>query len=309
MDILAYIENLFRKKPKIIVVLGQTSTGKSDLAVEIAKLYNGEIISADSRQVYRGMDLGSGKITTAEMQGVPHHLLDVVNPKDLFSAEDFKNLGRKAIQKILEKNKNPIICGGTGFYIDSLIYDTEFSSVSPNPELRKKLSVLDTKTLAEKFTTEYPLEAKKIDLKNKVRVVRAFEICKAIGSIPKTKQHKKYKTLFIGLELEKEKLAERIHQRIINRIEQGMIDEVKNLYAGGVSYERLESFGLEYRHISRYLLGKTTEEEMIENLYRDTLKFAKRQKTWFKRNKDIHWFNSLREKDLVMNKINDFLKK
>jgi tRNA dimethylallyltransferase len=361
------IKKLFSKKPKIIVVLGQTSTGKSDIAVEIAKKFNGEVISADSRQVYRGMDLGSGKITKEEMQGVPHHLLDVADPKEIFDVTQFQKLGTEAIQNILSRGKVPVVCGGTGFYIDALVYQTEFTSVKPNKELRDKLekkslaelqeilmnkisnakfriggrndneiasqarnddeknNVLDSRfrkndnnkeflnSRFRKNDKEIASQArndnyKNIDMKNPVRLIRAIEIINELGYIPKVKKKNNYRTLFIGMTLPKEGLDKRIYKRIIDRLEKGMLDEAKTLLENGVSHERLQSLGLEYRFMSKHLLGEISKDEMIEQLYRATVQFAKRQKTWFKRNKNIHWFNYFDGRKKLFELIDNFLK-
>ncbi len=338
----------FKKKPKIIVVLGQTSTGKSDLAVEIAQKFNGEVISADSRQVYRGMDLGSGKITHKEMQGVPHHLLDVADPKNIFSVADFQKLGTQAIQDILSRGKIPIVCGGTGFYIDALIYQTSLPEVPPNEKLRKELAQKSIEELQyilkEKLSQKCKLKHeqsgplitylytllcsiinivsgiitrrndkvyKGIDMQNPVRIIRAIEIIDALGYIPKIKKHKIYNTLFIGLTLPKKQLDERIHQRIIKRLEQGMLKEAKRLLKSGVSHQRLQSLGLEYRFMSKYILGELSYNEMIKQLTRATIQFAKRQRTWFKRNKEIHWFNPLdkTERRKIFTHIEKFLQR
>ena len=314
-----------KKKPKIIVVLGQTSTGKSDLAVEIAKKIGGEIISADSRQVYRGMDLGSGKITKEEMQGVPHHLLDVADPKDIFSVADFQKLGTQAIQDILSRGKIPIVCGGTGFYIDALVYQTSLPEVPPNEKLRAELATKSLqelqKLLEEKlqntekkwwenipFLSPLFREKRKIDMQNPVRIIRAIEIVDAFGYIPQMKRREVYNVLFIGLTLPKKQLDARIHKRILTRLEKGMVEEVKRLLKDDVSHERLESFGLEYRYIGRYLRGELTYEEMIEKLKKATIRFARRQKTWFKRNNKIHWFNPIKDRKKLFELVNRFKK-
>jgi tRNA dimethylallyltransferase len=300
------IKKLFSKKPKIIVVLGQTSTGKSDIAVEIAKKFNGEVISADSRQVYKGMDLGSGKITKDEMQNIPHHLLDLADPKDIFDVTQFQKLGTKAIQDILSRGKTPVICGGTGFYIDSLIYQTQFTSVKPNKELREKLEKLSLEELQEIYRNKNI--KKNIDIQNPVRLIRAIEIMDGLGYIPKTKNKEKYNVLFIGMTLPKEELDKRIHKRIIDRLEKGMLEEARTLLKNGVSHERLQSLGLEYRFMSKHILGEISKDEMIDQLYRATVKFAKRQKTWFKRNKNIHWFNYFEDRKKLFELIDGFLK-
>ncbi len=308
MFIVSYLRRILYRKPKIIVILGQTASGKSDLAVEVAKKYEGEVVSADSRQVYRGLDIGSGKITQEEMQSIPHHLLDVADPQEVFSAHDFQKHGKEAIQKILAKGKLPIICGGTGFYIESLIYETNFSNIAMNKKLREKYEKLTLREIQELFQNKYPKEVEKVDMQNKVRIIRALEICKALGHIPKLKQKKTYEILFIGTLFEKEVLKERIKKRLLTRFDEGMIDEVKELHEYGVSYERLNSFGLEYRHIANFLQGKISKENMTEELYRDILHFAKRQMTWFKRNKNIHWFNPQTQKKEIMGLVHHFLK-
>lgn len=312
------------KKPKIIVVLGQTSTGKSDLAVEIAKRFDGEVISADSRQVYRGMDLGSGKITKEEMRGIPHHLLDIADPKEVFSVADFQKLGTQAIQDILSRGKTPIVCGGTGFYIDALVYQTSLPEVPPNEKLRTELSkkslqelqgILEEKLKKrkKKWWEQIPLlsslfkDKQEIDMQNPVRIIRAIEIIDALGYIPQVKKREIYDTLFIGLMLPKEQLDERIHKRILTRLEKGMVEEAEQLLKDGISHERLESLGLEYRYLGRYLREELTYEEMIEELRKATIRFARRQKTWFKRNKKIYWFNPLTEKEKVFEKVDEFL--
>ena len=309
MFILSQIKNMFRRKPKIIVVLGQTSTGKSDIAVEIAKKYNGEVISADSRQVYRGMDLGSGKITTEEMSGVPHHLLDVAEPKDIFDVQQYRKLGTESVMDILSRGKVPIICGGTGFYIDSLINQTQFSSVGPNKELRSELEKKSLKELQDLLQKKSAKDYKKIDTKNPVRIIRALEILDTLGKIPKVKKNNPYNVLYIGLKIEKDLLHKRIHARILKRLELGMLDEAHQLLASGVSHQRLQSLGLEYKYMSLNILRKINYDEMIEKLYWDTVHFAKRQKTWFKRNKEILWFDSIKDTQEIFNTVSNFLGK
>lgn len=281
------------KKEKILVILGPTATGKSDVAVKIAKKLNGEIISADSRQVYKGMNLGSGKITKPEMKGIPHHLLDVVSPNSRFSVAKYKELAEKAIEKITEKGKTPVICGGTGFYIDTVINNISFPEVPPNFSLRKKLSKKSAETLFEMLKKLSPSRAKNIDKHNKIRLIRAIEIAKKLGTVPKIeKTPSKYDVIYVGLDLPDKELKKRIEKRLLKRIKLGMIQEVRNLQKQGVSWKRLESFGLEYRETAKYLQGKITKNEMIENLKRDIWQFVKRQRTWFKKNKKIKWFNS-----------------
>lgn len=298
-------------KPKLIVILGQTSTGKSDFAVEIAKKIGGEIISADSRQVYKGMNLGTGKITKKEMQEVPHHLLDVISPSKIFSVSDFQKLANKKIKEILEKGKTPIICGGTGFYIDSIINGTVFPEVPPNKKLREKLS---KKTATQLFKMLKKLDkgrAKNIDANNPVRLIRAIEIAKALGKVPSLDNNKnKFEVLKIGLTLPPEILKERIRTRLLSRIKKGMIKEVEKLHENGLSWKRMNNLGLEYRYLALYLQKKMTKEEMIEKLNTEIWHFAKRQNTWFKRDQSILWIDPRKnsEKSKVQKEIIKFLK-
>ena len=301
------------QKPKIIVILGQTATGKSDFAVEVAKKINGEIISADSRQVYKRMNLGTGKVTKKEMGGIPHFMLDVISPKNkTFSASQFQKMANKKIKEILDKKNIPIVCGGTGYYIDSLINSLPFPEVLPNKKLRKELETKDTTELFGILKKIDEDRAKNIDAKNKVRLIRAIEIAKELGQVPKLKKIKKeYETIKIGLTFPDNELKRRIYERLIKRIKKGMIKEIEKLHEDGVSWKKLESFGLEYRYVSFYLQKKMTKEEMIEKLFSAIWHFAKRQKTWWKKDKEIIWINPSKKKDITMTKkeIETFLKK
>lgn len=285
---------------KVIVILGPTAVGKSDLAVKIAKKFGGEVISADSRQVYKGLDIGTGKITKAEMQGIPHYLLDIENPKNIFNVTDYVSLAENAIKYISSKSntknstKIPIICGGTGFYIDSLINGTKFSEVKEDPRLRAKLENISADQLLTILKKLDANRANKIDPSNKRRIIRAIEIAKALGHVPELKASpKKYDPLFIGLNIDRALLRERIMKRLMERLENGMIDEVKDLHKNGLSWKKMDDLGLEYRYLSRYLRGKMTKEEMMEKLHTEICRYAKRQMTWFKRNKVINWFEPM----------------
>jgi len=304
------LKNKYMKKSKVIVILGQTSTGKSDFAVEIAKQINGEIVSADSRQVYKGMDLGTGKITKKEMLGVPHHLLDITSPKKYFSVSNFQRIANKKIKEILKENKIPIICGGTGFYIDAITNGNVFPEVPPNTKLREKLSKYTAEKLFEILKELDKDRAKNIDKNNPVRLIRAIEIAKALGSVPKIKTIEDFDVLKIGLNLPSEILKKRISVRIINRIKKGMIKEVQNLHNNGLSWKKMESFGLEYKYISLYLQNKLTKSEMIDKINTETWHYAKRQKTWFKRDQNTIWINPFKktEKAKALKEIKSFLK-
>lgn len=270
-------------KPKILVVCGPTATGKSDKAVQIALERNGEIISADSRQVYKGLDIGSGKITQEEMQGVPHYLLDVADPRNVFSVEEFVEQGKKAIEEILNKGKLPIICGGTGFYIDALIYDIHFPQVAPNEVLRKELESYTLEELQNKLLDLDPERYSSIDIKNPVRVVRAIEIATELGKVPLLERNSLYDIEWVYLDFPDEVLKERINKRLLSRLEDGMLEEVIRLEKEGVTFERMKQLGLEYRYQAMHLLGEISYEEMIQLLNTKIWQFAKRQRTWFKK--------------------------
>lgn len=293
---------------KMIIILGPTSCGKSDLAVQLAKKFNGEIISADSRQVYKQMDIGSGKITKKEMRGIPHHLLSIASPKRNFSANRFQKLAQKEIIKIWRKNKLPIICGGTAFYIDSLLGDIQISPVKPNLELRKRLEKLSAEKLFNKLKKMDSKRAKNIDRKNKRRLIRAIEI--AMSNIDTKKIEKKFISknnyLKIGIKKSHEELKKRIKHRLNSRLKKGMINEVKNLKKIGLSWQRIDNFGLEYRFVSRYLRGIITKKEMIEKILSESWKFVKRQMTWWKRDQNIIWISDYPEAKKI---IDDFLRK
>lgn len=287
---------------KLIVILGPNASGKSDLAVKIAKKFNGEIISADSRQVYKGMDLGTGKITKKEMQGVPHYLLDVASPKRKFTVVQYVKLAKKAIEKIFKKGKIPIICGGTGFYITALIDGLKIPEVPPDWKLRKKLEKKSTKELYQILKKIDPERAKKIEKENKRRLIRAIEIAKKLGKVPPLqKEPLPYPVLFLGIKRDWKELKERIKKRLLKRLRKGMIEEVKRLIKSGVSFKRLEELGLEYRWIAKYLKGEIEKKEMIKNLEKDIFNFAKRQMRWFKKYmpKTI-WVKNKREAEKIV---------
>ncbi len=316
-------------KPKVLVIVGPTSSGKSDLAVKLAKKMNGEVISADSRQVYRGLDIGTGKITRKEMRGVRHHLLDVADPKKQFTAEKYRKLARAAIDDIQKRGKLPIICGGTCFYIDAVLNNSPFPSVPPDPALRKKLS--------KKSATQLMVMLKKLDFnrwkainrndsdkKNARRLIRAIEIARESGQALKEVEgrkpavsghrqaetnrrvalamslHDNYDAKFIGIKIPAGELRRRIRTRLLKRIRAGMIAEVRRLHEprnarnpnGGLPWKRLDELGLEYRYVARYLQGKLTKQEMIDKLTIEIGRYAKRQMTWWRRNEDIEWLDS-----------------
>jgi tRNA dimethylallyltransferase len=270
-------------KPNIVVVCGPTATGKSDKAVDIALERNGEVISADSRQVYKGLDIGSGKVTQEEMRGVPHHLLDVADPQDVFSVDDFVRLGTEAIDSILGKGKLPIICGGTGFYIDALVHNLHMPQVPPNPQLRSELEQLPIADLQTRLQELDPDRYETVDVHNPVRLVRAIEIATALGSVPLLSRESRYDVEWVCLDFPDNILKERIHTRLIRRLEAGMLDEARQLHENGLSYDRMKQFGLEYRYMAMHLLGELSYDEMVEQLNAKIWQYAKRQRTWFRK--------------------------
>ncbi len=287
-------------KPRVIVILGPTATGKSNLAVQIAKKYNGEIISADSRQVYTGLNIGTGKITKKEMQGVPHHMLDVANPKKRYDISTWQKETKKIISNIYSRNKLPIICGGTGFYIQSIVENFILPKVPPNKKLREKL---EKKSATELFEILKKLDlqrAKTIEKENPVRLVRAIEIATALGGVPSLDRVKSqsYECLQIGLTLPDEKLKERIKIRLEKRLETGMLAEAKKLHQQGLSWKRMFELGLEYRYEALLLQNKISKTDFVEKLNTEIWHYAKRQITWFKRDKQIHWFSPTQVREI-----------
>ncbi|MBU1557880.1 tRNA (adenosine(37)-N6)-dimethylallyltransferase MiaA [Patescibacteria group bacterium] len=315
---------------KIIVIVGQTSSGKTDLSVELAKKFNGEVISADSRQVYKGLDVGSGKVTKNEMKGIPHYLLDITSPNRAFSINQFKNKADKAIKDILKRGKIPIIAGGTGFYIQAIVDNIVLPEVKPNLKLRKELEALIPKKTKSQKISVYkknkeealkelvkrlrkldPRRLEEIDQKNPRRLIRAIEIATELGRVPKLEspavgQLGGYEFLQIGIEVDKGVLGERIEKRFRKRVRTGIVAEAKRLHEKGMSWKRMNEIGLAHKYIAKYLKGEISKENMIENSIIEEKKYAKRQKTWFKRDKRIVWFKYEEQKG-IEKEIRDFL--
>ncbi len=287
-------------KPKVLVIVGPTSSGKSALAVSLAKKLNGEVISADSRQVYRGLTIGTGKITKREMKGVRHHLLDVASPKRKFSADDYVRCARAAIQDISSRGKLPIVAGGTGFYVDALVGRITLPDVPPNPALRRIHNKFATAELLCMLKKVDSARAKTIEPDNKRRIIRALEIARALGKNPVSKTTLKYDALWVGIAPPMKELEKKISARLLARMRQGMVAEAKRLHAAGLSYKRMEELGLEYRSLARHLLGIITREQMIEELNRAIRKYAIRQIRYWKRNKEIRWFEKPDSQNILM---------
>ncbi len=275
-----------------VVVVGPTATGKSALAVELALKLDGEVVSADSRQVYRGLNIGSGKITHAEMKGVPHHMLDVSDVSHVYSAYDYVRDATRAIENIRERGKVPIVCGGTGLYIDMLLGRMKMDPVPADTQLRNELEKLSLDELCVRLEQLDPAKFSRIDKKNKRRLVRAIEIASAIPTpSQEVSATQPQGAVWIGLTASAEMLRTRIEKRLDERLQHGMLNEARALLENGVSHERLEQLGLEYRFMSRHLAGNITEAGMREQLLREIPRYARRQKTWFKRNQEIKWFD------------------
>ncbi len=287
---------------KLVVILGQTASGKSALAVKIAKKFKGEVVSADSRQVYRGMDIGTGKITIKETKGIPHHLLNITSPKKRFTVAQYKKLAIEAINKIQRKGKLPILCGGTGLYIQAVVDGITIPEVKPNWPLRRILDKLNTEELFEKLKKLDPKRTETIDKHNRRRLIRAIEIVlKTKKPIPGLKKIPlPYPVLMLGIKKGKEELEKLIEKRFLKWLEEGFLKEVLNLRKMGLSWKRIEEFGINYRTASQYLKKVITEEEFIKKSLIELRNYAKRQITWFKRDGRINWIKTYKEAERLI---------
>ena len=275
--------------PKLIVIAGTNASGKSGLGVALAERYAGEVISADSRQVFRGLDLGSGKITPEETRGVPHHLIDVCDPGDFFSMHDFQRLAYAAIDGVLARGNRPFLVGGTGLYIASVTEGYVMSDAAPDLEYRDYLETFETPALYEMLVRAVP--DIQIEKNNRNRVMRVLEKLHA-GDDHVPHNEPRYDCLKLGVTWDREVLRARIDERLERRLRAGMIEEVRGLMDSGVSLEFLRKLGLEYRFIAQYLIGEIPDRaDMLEQLGNAIKKFAKRQMTWFRRDPDILWLD------------------
>jgi len=283
-----------RESKKLIVILGPTASGKTDLSIKLAKKFSGEVISADSRQVYKGMDIGAGKITKKEMKDIPHYLLDIASPKIRFTVLQYQKLAIKAINKIHKKNKIPFLVGGTGFYIQSIVDGIVIPKVKPDWKLRARLEKKNTEELFKMLKKLDPKRAKSIDKNNRRRLIRALEIViKTKKPVPLLKKEPpQFEVLILGIKISSDELKKLIKKRLLKRLKRGMVAEVKKLKKSGLSWKRLEEFGLEYRFVAQYLQKKLNYQEMIERIQKKSEYFAKRQMTWFKRDKRILWIKN-----------------
>lgn len=300
-------------KNKVIVILGPTSSGKSDVAIRLAKKFDGEIISADSRQIYRKLNLGTGKIhgkwgmkhRAFISEKISHYFIDIVNPTASYNVANFKKNANKIIKDILSRGKIPIICGGTGFWIKAVVDNVNFPEVKPNWKLRNKLSNRSPVELFMTLKKMDPERAKSIDRFNKIRLIRAIEICKTLKKVPtpsftpspyQGEGWGEVNFLQIGISLTKEKLYSNIKKRLKKRFKQGMIKEVEKLHSKEkLSWKKIQSFGLAYYWIPLYLKDKISKDELFEKVYSAEKDYAKRQITWFRKDKRIKWIKNHKE--------------
>lgn len=305
------------QKPTVIVICGPTASGKTALSIELAKKINGEIVSADSMQIYKYMDIGSAKPTKEEMDGIKHYMLDFVEPNMRYSVADYKKQAEICIEQILEKGKVPIIVGGTGLYVNSLIYGIEYNEIKLDKEYRDKL---------EKIAQEEGLEAlynkaieidstamEKISCNDKKRILRVLEIYHETGKtktqqeIESRSKEIKYDYKVFAINMDRETLYNRINQRVDTMLEQGLVEEVKKLIS---KYDELPTAiqGLGYKETIEYIQGKITKEEMVEKIKMETRRYAKRQLTWFKKDKQTIWIDGLEDKEkniqIILEEIN-----
>jgi len=292
---------------KLLVVCGPTAVGKSSLAVEIAQKYEGEVISGDSRQVYKGLNIATGKITPEERRGVPHHLLDVADPQDNFSVHDYKQLADKAVHDIQAQNQLPILCGGSGFYIQAVVNDMAFPDVPPNEGLRERLRQRSTESLYQELQGKDPRRAENIDKHNSVRLIRALEIVEALGKVPKLEKNKRFNTLQIGLDRSDKELKQRIIKRTKTRFDRGIITEARKLHESGLSLECMRDLGLEYKHLADFLEDTISKQQLFENIIKSDLQYVKKQRTWFQKNDQINWFQPDKDKSDILKNISTFV--
>ena len=300
------------KKPKVIVIVGPTASGKTATSIKVAKELNGEIVSADSMQIYKDMNIGTAKPTKEEMDGIKHYMIDIVSPDEIFNVAKYKEMAEKAIEDILSENKIPIVVGGTGLYIDKLINGVEFASVKEDLEYRnamlERAQKEGNKVLHDELAKIDKEAAEKIDMNNVRRVIRALEIYKITGKTKtkldeESRKETKYDYRVYGIEWDREELYRRIEKRIDIMLEEGLVEEVKNVMSKyTISKTALQ--GLGYKEVIEFLNNDISYDEMVDMLKMETRRYAKRQLTWFRRNKDIKWYdiNNIADKIIMENK-------
>ncbi len=286
------------EQKKLVVVAGPTAVGKTKLSVALAKKIGGEIISADSMQVYRGMDIGSAKIRPEEMDGVRHHLIDVLDPSEPFDVVRFQSLAKQAMTEIISRGKIPILAGGTGFYIQSVVYDIDFTENDADPSFRRMLAgCKDPAYLHAMLEKADPEAAKAIHPNNIRRTIRALEFYQKTGSrISEHNQREREKTspyrlCYFVLTQERSRVYEKINRRVDDMLSDGLVDEVRHLKEQGLTPEMTSMKGLGYAEMLRFLSGEIPYDEAVRLIKQNTRHFAKRQLTWFRREKDVVWIN------------------
>ncbi len=287
-----------KNKEKLLVLIGPTAVGKTSLSIELAQRFGGEIISGDSMQIYQGMDIGTAKITTEEMKGIPHHLIDIKRPDESFSVAEFQELVRGKISEIANRGKLPMIVGGTGLYVQSVLFDYEFTEAVSDAEFRRELELeaeeLGNDAIHQRLREVDPASAEKIHPNNVRRVIRALEVFHGTGipmSVHQSRQEGKpqYDHCLIGLDMDRDLLYSRINARVDIMMEQGLLKEVERLYKSGLrNCQSIQAIG--YKELYEYLDGKVTLDEAVENLKQNSRRYAKRQLTWFRNKMDVEWF-------------------
>ncbi|MDP9211731.1 MAG: tRNA (adenosine(37)-N6)-dimethylallyltransferase MiaA [bacterium] len=283
------------KKPPLVVIVGPTASGKSSLAIELAEEFHGEIVSADSRQVYRGMDIGTAKVLPEEQARVRHHLLDIAHPKQPITLAEYQARAFTAIGHILERGLLPLLVGGTGLYVQAVVENLRIPEVPPQPGLRARLETLDTAALAARLEAADPESAGTIDRHNRLRLIRAIEVTETAGtpiSQLQARDEPRYAALKIGIRLDGEILRSRITERLDDWLRRGLAEEIIRLHKEGLSWAQIESFGLHYRSFAKHLQGELTFEEARTDAVRELVRYTKRQMTWFKRDEAIRWVGS-----------------
>lgn len=283
----------------VIAIIGPTAVGKTKMSIELAHALDGEIISGDSMQIYRGMDIGTAKVTKAEMQGIPHYLIDIKDPREDFSVAEFQGLATELIEEISQRGKVPIIAGGTGLYIQAVLFNYNFSVAESNPEYRlfleKRIEAEGIDGVYHELMLIDPESSERIHPNNVRRVIRALEVYHETGLtmseyLKEQESDSPYDHQIIGLTMEREHLYERINKRVDMMVENGLLEEVQKLYNAGIKdCQSIQAIG--YKEIYDYFSGKTTKEESIELLKRNSRRYAKRQLTWFRNKMDVAWFD------------------
>ena len=289
---------------KLIVILGPTASGKTDLAVFLAKKLKSEVVSADSRQIYKEMDIGTAKVTKKEMTGVPHYLIDIIPPNKTFTLAQYKIRTIKIIKDIQRRGKTPFLVGGTGLYIKAVVENLQIPKVAPNPALREKLEKKTNEELLKDLAKLDPQAAETIDRKNKRRLVRALEVCILSGkpfSALKIKGKPMFEVLQLGISVPRKTLYRRINQRVERQIKDGLIDEVKNL-SRKYGWNLPSLSGIGYKEFKPYFEEKITLREAKKNLKQNTRQYARRQMTWFRKDKSIQWIKNAKEANRLIKK-------